>query len=158
MKKTIITACVFALTTTLAFAEPEGKQLAGLGFIGADANSDGVLSATEMQTMARDVFVSMDGDENESLSVQEFSSWGFGMRNLAEETGRVQAYDTALKIVYGLWDRDKNNAVSALEHRQAVGFDMLRADLNQDGQLTESEFLGSFIMNVALRAALKPAE
>ena len=158
MKKTMITACVFAFTTTLAFAESEGKQLARLGFMGADANSDGILTAPEMQTMGRDIFVSMDGDEDESLSVEEFSSWGFGMRNIAEETGRVQAYDTALKIVFGLWDRNKDNAVSALEHRQAVSFDMMRADLNQDGQLTESEFLGSFILNVALRAALKPAE
>ncbi len=158
MKKIIPTLLLstFALGPIIpAHAQSEGADLAILAFTSTDENSDGKLSMTEMRQQGASIFVSMDADDNASLTFGEFSSWGFGMQNFAEDLNRIGRYETALKIVFDLWDRDKDGNVTTREHREGVVADTIRADMDNNGRLSQSEFLGAFVLNVALRAALK---
>ena len=103
-----------------------------------------------------DVFLSMDSDGSGSLSLGEFYNWGFGMHNAAADAGQTQAFETAMRVVFALWDRDADNRIPVQEYRQAFGNELLRADLDQDGILTETEFLAGFSIVVASRAAIHP--
>ena len=42
----------------------------------------------------------MDYDQNDSLSLDEFLSWDYGMLPVAQDAGREDAYYTALRVVY----------------------------------------------------------
>lgn len=158
MKKIALTLLLstFALGLTApAQAQSDGADLAALAFTSTDADSNGQLSMTEMRQQGALIFVSMDADENDSLTFDEFSSWGFGFQNFAEDLNRVGRYQTALRIVFDLWDHDKDGNVTAREHREGVVTDTIRADMDNNGRLNQPEFLGAFVLNVALRAALK---
>lgn len=158
MKKIATALLLSALATTLvapALSQSEGADLAVLGFTSTDADSNGTLSMTEMRQQGALIFLSMDANDNDELSFEEFSNWGYGFQNLAEDTDRVGRYETALKIVFDLWDGDKDRVVTAQEHRAGVVSDTIRADLDNNGRLDQAEFIGSLVINVALRAALK---
>ncbi len=103
-----------------------------------------------------DVFTSMDYDDNDSLSQEEFLSWDYGMLPLAQEAGREAAYETALRVVFAFWDRNGDNMISKTEHRQSLSTDFRRADADNDATLTEGEFTSGFSIMVALRAAINP--
>ncbi|MEE9427789.1 MAG: signal transduction protein [Paracoccaceae bacterium] len=154
MKKAAVIAILMA-TTGPVWAQSEGAELAKLSYASTDANNDGVVSRDEMMEQASNIFVSMDSDDNGALSLDEYSSWDFGFSLIAEEAGRVQAYETALKFVFNMWDRDFDGAVTADEFRRGVARDFARVDVNGDFALNEREFIGGFIVNVALRSALK---
>jgi len=98
----------------------------------------------------------MDQDENGRLSLAEYLSWDYGMAVVAQEAGREDAYETALRVVFAFWDRNGDNAVSRTEHRQSLNFDFQRADANGDAVLTAEEFTSGFSVMVALRAAINP--
>lgn len=155
MKNAAIIAVLLA-TTGPVWAQSEGAELANLSFVSSDANGDGMVSRDEMMEQASNIFVSMDSDDSGALSLDEYSSWDFGFALIAEETGRVQAYETALKFVFNMWDRDIDGAVTADEFRRGVARDFARVDVDSDFALNAQEFLGGFIVNVALRSALKP--
>ena len=151
------TLCV-AVAAPLAAAaqENEGRRLAELAFTSIDTADRGYADMGEFMNFGGDVFYSMDADENNALSIDEFMAWDYGMLNVAEERGRVEAYETALRVVFAFWDRDGDGAVSRTEHRQSLTFDFRRADINDDTVLTAEEFTSGFSVMVALRAALDP--
>ncbi|MCF6343392.1 MAG: hypothetical protein L3J15_01770 [Devosiaceae bacterium] len=150
-------ATILLLSTLIspAIAQSELNELDELAFSSTDMNADGFLSMSELQEQGVNIFISMDADEDNNLTQEEFMSWGFGKQVVAEEIGRKQAYETALRITFDLWDRNKNGLVSSLEHRQGISIDVFRSDLDLDGRLSKDEFFGSFVINVALNAALK---
>ncbi len=153
MKKIALILLLSSFITPVV-ASDEIRELDELAFTSTDMNENGFLSISEMQEQGRNIFVSMDADENENLTYEEFMSWGFGKQLIAEEAGREQAYKTALRITFDIWDRNKDGEVSALEHRQGISLDAFRSDLDLDGRLSKQEFIGSFVINVALNAAL----
>ena len=55
--------------------------------VDVDADGDGRLTADEFAAYGDLVFVSMDSEESGGLAEQEFTSWGFGMQNPANEAG-----------------------------------------------------------------------
>ena len=157
------TTLCLALTTAIAAVNPataeesEGRRLAGLVFEKLDTAGRGYIDMGEFSNFGGDVFFSMDTDRNGKLVLAEFLSWDFGMRPAAEEAGREDAYDTALRVVFAFWDRNGDGEISRTEHRQSLSYDFQRADLDNDALLDRAEFLGGFTMNVALRAAINPA-
>lgn len=154
MKKSMIVAMVLAASGPV-FAQSEGAELAKLGFESSDLNGDGSISRDEMMEQGHNVFLSMDYNDDGALSFEEFFGWDFGFKNLAEDLGREQAYETALKIVFNLWDRDFDGLVTSQEQRAGVARDFGRNDLDGDYALSPAEFLGGFLVNVAIRTALK---
>jgi Ca2+-binding EF-hand superfamily protein len=153
----VASLCVTFTAPVATFAEEnEGRRLADLAFSSLDTADRGDIDQGEFSNFGSDVFLSMDGDENGSLSLKEFMSWDYGMSGVAEERGRVEAYETALRIVFAFWDRDGDGNVSRTEHRQSLNFDFQRADTDNDTLLSQEEFTSGFSVMVALRAALDP--
>ncbi len=140
-----------------AFAQSasEGKELAELGFAAVDRHGVGHVNHGDMEAYRNLVFVSMDADDNGKIELPEFLLWDYGFAALAEDRDRVDAYETAKKIVFSFWDRDGDGAITETEHRHAIILDFRRADLDDNMLLTEEEFLGGFSIMVAFRAALK---
>ncbi len=160
MKTTLASAC---LTAALAVAAPaiaadsEGRELAETLFDGIDDTNRGYLDQGQFRNFGKDVFVSMDTDEDRQLTLKEFMSWDYGMRLIAEEKGREEAYETALRVIFSFWDRDGDGTIAAVEQNRSLGNDFRRADLDEDALLTKEEFLNGFSVMVALRAAINPA-
>lgn len=134
----------------------EGRDLAKLAFQSLDTAERGFIDQGEFTTFGGDVFVSMDHNEDKKLSLGEFLSWGFGMEQVAEDAGRAEAYETAMRVVFAFWDRNGDNQITRTEHRQSLLADFRRADADNDAVLTEEEFLLGFSVNVAARAAINP--
>jgi len=159
MHRLVLAACLataFAAPTVAAAQENEGRRLAELAFSGLDTADRGYIDMGEFSNFGNDVFASMDSDENGSLSIGEFMSWDYGMSEIAEELGRVEAYETALRVVFAFWDRDGDGNISRTEHRKSLYSDFQRADTDNDALLTQEEFTSGFSVMVALRAALDP--
>lgn len=159
---TQILACSAALgialsSPSLAQDEPEGRRLAQLAFKSVDAFDRGFIDHGQFSQFGGDVFTSMDTNENNKLTLDEFLSWGFGMEQVAEEAGRAEAYETALRVVYAFWDRNGDGSISITEHKHALLDDFRRADVDNDAFLSEEEFLLGFSINVAARSAINPA-
>lgn len=141
---------------TFAQEDGEGRRLAQMAFASLDRADRGFIDQGEFTTFGSDVFFSMDGNEDNQLSLSEFLNWDFGMEPLAREAGREDAYETALRVVFAFWDRDGDGAITPREHRLSLGSDFQRADADGDALLTEDEFTDGFSVMVALRAAINP--
>ncbi|MEL6465283.1 MAG: hypothetical protein AAFQ58_09970 [Pseudomonadota bacterium] len=100
----ILTSSLIAATLSAAplFAQEdgEGRRLAQMAFASLDGANRGFIDQGEFSNFGGDVFVSMDGDGDNNLSLSEFLSWDYGMEPLAREAGREDAYETALRVVY----------------------------------------------------------
>lgn len=134
----------------------EGRDLAKLAFQSVDTAERGYIDQGEFTNFGSEVFVSMDYDENNKLSLGEFLAWGIGLEQVAEDAGRAEAYETAMRVVFAFWDRDGDNEITRKEHRQSLLADFRRADADNDALLTEDEFLLGFSVNIAARAAINP--
>ncbi|MGB0960249.1 MAG: hypothetical protein ACPGVK_08365 [Halocynthiibacter sp.] len=99
--------------STSAFSQTgEGRKLAELAFQSVDSAERGYIDLGEFSVFGDDVFISMDSDDSGELSLKEFPSWGFGMELVAEETGRMDALETAKRVVFSFWDLNGDNVVS----------------------------------------------
>ncbi len=135
--------------------QDEAMELARLGFKAVDADANGELTIVEMLDYAELVFTSMDTDDSGGLTEEEFSTWGFGMSNVAEDRGLSPNYKSSIRIMYDLWDRNNDAAVTSQEHEAAILFSRSYADLNGDNLLSEQEYLDGFLFNVAVRNAVR---
>ena len=135
---------------------PEGQRLAELTFESTDVNERGFVDIGDMVEMRTLIFVSMDWNEDDKLSVEEFLGWDYGFINIAESRGKEEARETALRVVHSFWDLNADGVVTQAEHRKATLIDFRRADLNDDAILTKDEFVSAYSVLVALRAALDP--
>lgn len=150
-------AAVLSMPLTSLADEPnEGLRLAQLSFASMDGSDRGYVDMSEYLRYGVDVFVSMDQDESGGIDLPEFMDWDFGMSFVAEDRDAVPAYETALRVVFGFWDRNGDGMITSAEHGQSLVLDYQRADTDRDGKLTEEEYLRGFSVMVALRAALNP--
>ena len=134
----------------------EGKMLGETIFKSMDTSDLGEIHLGEIEEFRDSVFAGMDYDQNGKVTYEEFSSWDLGFRFVAEEVGRAEAYTTASKIVFAFWDRDGDRELTETEMRFAMSSDFRRADLDDDGLLTQNEFISGFPVIVAMRAAIRP--
>ena len=133
----------------------EGQRLAQLAFKSVDTTGKGFLHTGDIEAYRENVFLSMDYDESNSIELSEFMGWDYGFQNAADEAGKRSEYDTAIKTVFTLWDRDGDGSISTAEHRYALRADFNRMDMNGDSILNEEEFLRGFSVMAAIRSALK---
>lgn len=152
----IATLASLALAIPAATQENDWKELSGMAFNTIDDDENGGITSQEFSKFGDDVFISMDYDGSNSLSLGEFFNWGFGMHNAAEEASRKYAFETAMRVVYSLWDLNADNQVTVDEYQQSLEFEFLRADLNHDKTLTREEYLAGFSVVVAAHAAIHP--
>lgn len=155
---TFVTATLIALLlgAPVVADTSDWKDLSGLAFQSIDADANGSITSSEFSTFGEDVFHSMDTDESRALSLGEFYNWGFGMHDAAADAGQADAFETAMRVIFALWDRNADNEVTSTEYQQSLSFETMRADLDGDGALTEAEYLAGFSIVVAAQAAIHP--
>ncbi len=156
--KTGVIVAALAAPVAVSAQTGEGRDLAKLAFASVDQSERGYIDQGEFISFGRDVFVSMDYDDNNTISLKEFLGWGFGLEQVAEEAGRAAAFDTAMRVVFAFWDQNGDGQITRTEHRQSLAADFRRADGDNDAVLTEEEFLSGFSINIAARAAINPPE
>lgn len=137
---------------------PQGHRLADMTFDMFDTTKRGYVDFAQLVTVGEDIFVSMDADSDNKITLPEFLAWDYGFRNIADDTGKTASYQTALKIVHSFWDSDGDGTISHAEFRRANIADFQRADVDNNAILSKEEFLKSFSVLVALRAALNPGD
>lgn len=159
LQKTLATVTLTAALTltSSAFAADngsEGKELAKMSFESIKRADRDFVDMGEMEIFRGSLFFSMDQDDNESLSFDEFYEWDYGFKLIAEEQNKQKEYLTAMRIMFAFWDLNGDGQLTDGEHRIALVRDFQRADLNNDAILTKPEFFGAFSMNIAFKAAL----
>lgn len=157
----------FAFTVTAALAlflpslsvaqDSEGRRLSEQLFEQIAGSPNGFLDQGAFTNYGSDVFAAMDYDQNGKVSLGEFLVFDTGMRPIAEEAGRLDSHETAMRVVFAFWDRDGDGELGRTELIRSLGYDFQRADQNSDARLDREEFLSGFTMMVALRAAINPA-
>ncbi len=135
----------------------EGRLIAEAAFANLAGSERGWIDQGGFTNFGGDAFAAMDYDEDLKLSLSEFLVFDTGMRAVAEEAGRLDNHDTAMRIVFAFWDRDGDGFVSKSEHTRSLSYDFQRADINDDARLDLEEFTTGFTLMVALRAAINPA-
>ncbi|MEM9676884.1 MAG: signal transduction protein [Pseudomonadota bacterium] len=133
-----------------------GRALAELTFKMVDEKEKGYVDQGDMELVRGQIFTSVDTNENNSLSLDEFLGWDYGFANIVAEQGGELAYKSALTVVFSFWDRDGDGGISPAEHRRAMIADFNRADLDGDAILNEKEFLSGLSILVAVRSVLNP--
>lgn len=166
IRTTAAALCLALSTTTLAAsalaqsgsdgATSPGRELAITAFKALDESGRGYVDTGQVIAYGGDVFVSMDANDDDKVSLDEFLIWDFGMQLIAEEQDAIEAYEAALRVVHAFWDRNGDGNLTRAEHRQALVVDFQRADVNNDAVLDQGEFLAGFTVNIAIRAALAP--
>ena len=155
MKKVILGIVAYAIFGTMAVAQSPGRDLAALAFASEDSNEDGFVSLGEHQEQAINIFLSMDANDDGLLSWREFSFWEFGMELITDDSQRSQAYETARKVVFDLWDRSDDWKLTQKEQLRGITADFFQADEDRDGRLSKDEMLKHSIINVTLCSALR---
>ncbi|MEP0519361.1 MAG: hypothetical protein ABJO09_02235 [Hyphomicrobiales bacterium] len=160
IKANISTSIVaLAILTSPSLAETaktEGRETAELTFASIDRNSQGFIHQGDLEAFRSDVFASMDGDDNGRLTYPEFSAWDPGFSEIAAKENKSDAFVTATKIIFSIWDRNADDQITVSEMRFAMTADFRRADVNDDAVLSQDEFLKNFAIIVAMRAAVRP--
>lgn len=155
-----IVATAIVATPALAQSsdEPEPRQLAGLVFGSVDADGDELATYSEMLDFSEQIVFAADTNADGAMSLEEFSTWDFGMQNIARERGREDAMASTIRFVHDLWDRDNDRLISKQELERGIIASMDYADLDGDRTLTRTEFLDGFVTNIAYRSSLVDAQ
>jgi Ca2+-binding EF-hand superfamily protein len=142
--------------TALAADKPAGRLAAEMTFASIDTTDKGYIHQGDLEGFRSSVFAGMDYDDTGRVSYPEFAAWDPGFSSIAAEEGKSDAYVTASKIVFAFWDRNGDGEINDPEMRFAMNADFRRADLNDDGVLSQQEFIQGFAVIVAMRAAIRP--
>jgi len=133
-----------------------GREVAEQTFAAIDEQGRGYIHMGDMERFRAGMFAGMDYDNDLKVTFEEFSAWDTGFGEVAEAEGRPEAFITATKIVFSFWDRNADFVLTDGEMRFSVNADFQRADIDGDGLLSREEFLQSFGIIVAMRAAIRP--
>lgn len=153
---TLLALGLFASSSSFAAQKTsEAKELAEMSFESARRDNKDHITLVEVEEFRNSLFLSMDQNDSNSLSFDEYFEWDYGFKLIAEQQGKQKEYLTALKIIFALWDLNGDQSLTNEEHKAAMVTDFKRSDLNNNAKLEKSEFLGAFSINIALRAALK---
>ena len=152
----LVSMTLAAAAPSIAQQKSEGRNLAELAFDSVDTQGRGYVDQGAMDAFGEDIRYSMDANDDGKITLDEWTGWDFGYALLAEQLGKELAYQTAMKIVFAVQDRDGDGEISRVEWRKAGIRDFRRADLNDDAILTKEEFLNGFLITSAIKAALKP--
>ncbi len=85
-------AIVLVFMASNSVSETEGRRLGTLALLICDANRDTYAFLEEQLMQANNVLLSIDADDNGTLSKEKISTLGFGVEDVAVETDRKQAF------------------------------------------------------------------
>ena len=157
MRNLVIAVCLVTAGSSFgpdfAYAQETGKELSQITFAGADQNNDGALSFEEVAKTGADIFVSMDANDDRSVSQAEFNEWDWGYFYLAEKKGETEKYNAVKRILFALRDLNSDKRIDESEMRVGSFTDFSRADLNHDRVLSELEFLNAWTPILVLKSA-----
>lgn len=108
-------------------------------FGAVDGNDDGVISDDEAASQVESVFLAMDGDEDDELTMEEFMSVRMGPGAQQNEE-RQKARQDRKKARFADMDADKSGKVSKVEFIAAGKARFAAADSDKDGKVTPWEF------------------
>lgn len=146
-----------ALPLSSAAQDGEGRRIAEATFTQISGSERGWIDQGAFANAGGNVFAAMDYDGDLKLTLAEFLVFDAGMRAVAEDAGRLDAHETAMRVVFAFWDRNGDGMVSKTEHSRSLTYDFQRADVDDNARLTLEEFVSGFTIMVALRAAINPA-
>lgn len=152
----MLALAVLTMSSLADQTKTEGRETAELTFASIDRSQTGFIHQGDLEAFRSDVFASMDADENGKLTYAEFSAWDPGFSAIAARENKADAFITATKIIFSIWDRNADGHITEAEMRFAMTSDFRRADVNDDAILSEDEFLNNFAIIVAMRAAIRP--
>jgi len=158
MKQLAALCGILIALTGVAMAQSDdptpGRELSELIYGSIDSNPSESVDLGQFVEFGREVFVSMDSDQDAYVDMSEFSRWDFGFNFIAEDDGRQVSYETAQRILFAIWDHNADGQIDRSEYNKSMLWDFRRADLNSDAFLTRDEFLGGYIVIRAYRAAI----
>jgi hypothetical protein len=128
-------------------ARPDTPPPASLQFKAMDRNNDGLVSSGEFDDVAKAMFDAMDGDGNDSVTLQEMEAARQKLRGRAV----VSAEGAARKI--RAIDTSADGVLSRSEHRDAATRLFQDADADKDGNLTTQEFEARYAEVIASLSA-----
>ena len=151
------TALILSAASVLAqkSGTTEGGKTAKLTFSSIDIHNNGYFHLGDLELFVESVFRGMDYDDDGKITYGEFAAWDPGFLQVAGSEGRPEAYATATKILFSLWDLNGNGTINRNEMRRATTYDFTRADLDNNGVLTPTEFK-NFSAILIFRAAIRP--
>ena len=149
MRSALLLSTILILVAPPVLSQPEQRTDMGEAAIDGfaysiDLNADGQISPIEMDSATRQVFTSMDVDEDGLVVRNEMIGWENGLSGLAEFRGRGQAYGATMGLVFDMLD----------EHAAGLARAWVYADRDGNGMMSVSEFRDNFLVTVALRTAL----
>lgn len=166
MIRSLTLMLAMAVAPALAFAQsaPEsggkpaeiapGRALVSELFLTTDLDRDGRVTIVELLQFGEMAQTRLDADESGDLSFAEFMDGGVWIEDLTAYRDRGEAVQTAFRIVFDFWDRGNDGALSSAEHQAGLVSGFAYADLDGDMALSEQEYLGGFVIAIALRNAL----
>ena len=111
-------------------------------FAAVDQDQNGVVTAEEAAANVEFVFIVMDGDEDESLTFDEYMSvrMGAGLgRNIARQQARQARMEARFKSIVA----DQDGVLSKLEFMRAAERRFAASDHDGNGEVTPWEFRAS---------------
>ncbi len=159
MKTQITAIVIFSALCTPLWAQDNdtAKGLAEAQFKQTDENGDGNVTLIEYAMQGENIFVSMDTDENGTVSLQEFVSWDYGIEELAEDMNKTQAYQGARSVLFNEADENADGELTLGEMDLFMASDFVNCDANRDGYIDMTEYLNNSYVNQAFRSALMPS-
>lgn len=101
-------------------------------FRSADLNLDGKITRGEIVRFGDLVFLSMDANGDEALTVEEFQVWDPGYVALAERSGKVAGLNAAKQEVFRLRDLNGDGRLEHDENSVSSLYDFYKADADRN--------------------------
>lgn len=160
MKPRTTAAVLLALCSfsSVAMSPAAAQDLAATDdgvFKSADLNGDGKISRRENIHFADLVFLSVDTNNDDVLTIEEFLQWDPGYLSIAEKTGKTAELNSAKQEVFKLLDINGDGSLDHDEFSAAMLYDFYRADVNSDRTLSQDEFIGEFRIVKTVRSAIE---
>ena len=95
----------------------------------------------------------MDADENERVTIEEYTTWDTGYQQAAAKAGKERAYQDAKRTLFNTFDLNKDGRVEHGEMSAVALYHFYVADTDKNGSLNQSEFTTEFLIPKTLRAA-----
>lgn len=167
--KLLATLCVVSVTlqacsertenppvTTEEETIQSSQDIGEAAFVSSDRNQDGVIDDEELETMANSMFVSMDYDDDRTVTQEEFNQWDFGLVTTSKREGTEAEFETAKRILFALHDLDSNVVIDQDEHISSLKLAFQRADQDASDSMEKDEYAERFLPNIIFRAAMEP--